>query len=360
MSPSADLLRVLVGVQSAVVAALFLFLLLNRVFRNFVRRRRERWAERAAEAIRRWVVGRSSADELLRVFRDAPLTSVREALEATWGDLLEEDRERLRRAVRETRWTRRVMRHADSLFWWRRMDAAQVLAFLGTQADARTLSNLLEDRHLAVRVAATFAARDVSIASLLGPLLRQAVQAEPPRRRALNDAILSFGERVVPELSSALREEAGDPNRSAVLLELAGRVAGHSRAGRLLDPILERADDPDLEVRIQAVKALASFPEARAVEALRTRLEDPAWEVRAQAAKGLGQLHAERAREDLARALSDESWWVRLRAGVALRQIGPSGTELLESVDPEADPYAHDMAVYVLRLEDEALTDYAA
>lgn len=360
MSPSANLLRMLVGVQSAVVAALFLFLLANRVFRNFVRRRRERWAARAEEAIRRWVVGRSPVDELLRVFRDAPLTSVREALDATWEELLEEDREQLRRAVRERRWTRRVARHADSLFWWRRMDAAQVLAFLGTQGDARTLTKLLEDRHLAVRVAATFAARDLSLPSLLAPLLHQAVEAGPPRRRALNDAILSFGERVVPELSTALREEAGDPARRAILLELAGRVAGRSRSARLLDPILERADDPDLEVRIQAVKALASFPDDRAIEALRSRLEDPAWEVRAQAAKGLGQLGSERARDDLARALGDENWWVRLRAGVALRQIGPSGVALLEGADPETDPYAHDMAVYVLRLEDAALSDYAA
>lgn len=361
MGLSAELLRTLVGVQAATLAVLFVFLLLNRLFQDLVSRRRRRWATRAERVIRRWVVGRSQAGELVEVLADAPLTSVREALETTWSDLLEEDRGRIREAVRRPRWTRRLLRASRSLFWWRRVDAAQVTAYLGTRENVDVLASLLEDRHMAVRVAASFAARDLELPSLLNPLIRQFLKAGPPRRRALADAVVTFGDEAVAPVARALEGER-EASRRSVLLALAGRLADRVEAPDLFEPVLEAAETPDLEVRIQATKALAAFPDPRALRMLRERLGDPAWEVRAQAAKGIGQLRigTEEVRRELAGALGDENWWVRLRAAVALRQSGRAGVELLESVDAGRDPYAHDMAQYVLRLEDEALTEVAA
>lgn len=361
MSPSSELLRVLVAVQALFVGALFLFLLLNRVFRNVVSERRRRWAERAERALRGWTAGEREGAELADVLRNAPLAAARQALEEVWPELLDEDRRRLRALAHESGWNRVLRRRSRSLLWWRRMDTAQVLAFVGTTEDVETLARLLEDRHMAVRVAATFSARDLSHPRLLAPLLRQCVRSDPARRRSLLDAVLSFGREAVPAVLDALAEPgASDPEEEAILLTVAGRVAEQVDAPDLLLEVLRRSGSEHREVRIQAVKALGSFSDDRAVDVLWDRLDDPAWEVRAQAAKGLGSLGAEEALDDLRRALADESWWVRLRAAVALRQLGRPGLAALESVEAEEDPYAHDMAVYVLRLEEAALTDYAA
>lgn len=361
MSLDSELLRLLVAAQGLFVGALFLFLLLNRLFQDVVSRRRRRWAERAERALRRWMAGRLDASAMADVLSDAPIASAREALEDVWPAMLDEDRTRLRRIARESGWTRLLRRRAGSPFWWRRMDVAQIIAFVGTEGDVDVVVRLLEDRHMAVRVAGTFAARDLAYPDLVDPLLRQATVADPPRRRALYDAILSFGEVAVPKVLRAL--EAGgddDAGREGVLLTLAGRLADRVEASVLLPAVLERAHGDRLEVRIQAVKALGSFPDERSVERLTTALGDAAWQVRAQAAKGLGQLEVAEARSDLRAALGDESWWVRLRAAIALRQVGEDGVRVLEAIDPEDDPYAHDMAVYVLRLEEAALREHAA
>lgn len=362
MSFSSELLGLLVAVQALLVGALFLFLLLNRVSQNLVSRRRRRWAVRAEHALREWVAGRIEASEAAGVLKQAPLASAREALEEVWPALLDEDRGRLRELARGSGWSRVLRRRSGSVFWWRRMDVAQLLAFVGSEEVSDVLIRLLEDRHMAVRVAGTFAARDLAFPDLLDPLLRQAVLANPPRRRALYDAILSFGEKAVPKVRRSLEEVGeGDDTRLKVLLTLAGRLAERVEASVLLPAVLDRGYHGNLEIRIQAMKALSSFPDRRSVERLKSGLEDTAWEVRSQAAKGLGQLGIDEAREDLRRALGDESWWVRLRAAIALRQLGEAGVRTLESIDAEDDdPYAHDMANYVLRLEDAALTDYAA
>lgn len=361
MSLSAELLRLLVVLQLLLVAALFAFLLLNRLFRDLVSRRRRWWTERVEDALRRWVSGRLGSAETARTLGRAPITSAREALETVWPNLLDEDRQRLRGLARESDWSVDLRRLAGSPLWWRRMDAAQIFAFVGTEADVDTVARLLEDRHMAVRVASTFAARDLTHPDLLDPLLREVVSADPPRRRALYDAILSFGTDVAPKVRRRLAEaEDGEVPRRTVLLTIAGRLADRGFAGGLLPEVLDHADHDHLEVRIRAVKALGAFRAEAAISRLRAALRDGSWEVRAQAARGLGRLEAVEARRDLRRALADENWWVRLRAGIALRQLGPAGVRELESVETEEDPYAHDMAVYVLRLEDAALTEYAA
>ena len=361
MDLSSDLLRLLVGAPGLLVGALFLFLLLNRLFQDLISRRRRTWKERAERAIREWVAGRLEPAAMVDVLSNAPVAAAREALEEVWPVLLGEDRERLRRLARESGWARELRRRAGSPFWWRRMDVAQILAFVGTEEDLAAVVDLLEDRHMAVRVASTFTARDLSHPDLIDPLLRQAVVADPPRRRALDDAILSFGEAAVPKVRAELEDVPDDAvERQGVLLRLAGRLAELSDGSELFPAVLEHADSDHLEVRIQAVKALGSFTTERSIQPLRSALGDSAWQVRAQAAKGLGRLAEDEVRGDLRAALSDESWWVRLRAAIALRQLGEVGVRELESVDGEDDPYAHDMAVYVLRLEEAALLEHAA
>lgn len=358
MSP--ELLALLAIVQGAIVALLFGLLLWNRAARSLVARRYERQRNEIAETLLRWHWGDADVDAVSDVFGGATLRAARAALEDVWESLAPDERDDLVQIVRPTRWFRKVYRQVDAIFWWKRMDAAQVLGYLGRQEDAEALGRLLGDRHPAVKIAAVFTARRLVLSELLLPLLDEAVVAEPARRKSLQDALLAYDTRLVEPLLERLAD-AEEEDELVTCLSLAGQLGGRTSAPRLAGPVMERADDDRLEVRIAAVRALASFEDdgVPVHRTLRDALDDEAWQVRAQAAGALGVLEVDAASDDLRRALRDPSWWVRLRAGIALRQLGEPGRRLLEAVDPGEDPFAYDMSRYVLRLDDPVVAEYA-
>src|SRR5438309_10055406 len=90
-------------------------------------------------------------------------------------------------------------------------------------------------------------------------------------------------------------------------------------AARLGEPALRErltalADHADPEVRIQAARALGSFPHRESVAALKRLATDDGWAVRAQAVRSLGMIADVSTRPLLKSALRDDVWWVRLRA----------------------------------------------
>src|SRR2546427_12104626 len=83
----------------------------------------------------------------------------------------------------------------------------------------------------------------------------------------------------------------------------------------LRDRLTALTGHPDPEVRVQAARAIGSFPHPDSIAALTRLAADPAWPVRAQAVRSLGMI-ADPATLPLVRdALHDPEWWVRLRAG---------------------------------------------
>lgn len=358
MSP--EILALLAIAQAGIVLLLFGLLLWNRVARSLVDRRHERQRRKLVELLERWQRGEQDLQSVADGFAGTSLRAQRAALDLCFDALGQRERDALVDAVRSTRWTRKVHRHAAAVFWWHRMDAAQILGYLGRRKDVPVLGRLLGDRHPAVKLATVFTARRLTFTELLMPLLDEAVVAEPTRRKSLQDALLAYGDRLTDALMERFAS-AEEEDELVTCLTLAGRLARRASASRLTRSVMDRADDERLEVRIAAVRALGSFEEygAPVHRVLRTALDDEAWQVRAQAAGALGVLAVEACAGDLRRALRDPTWWVRLRAAIALRQVGGLGRQLLEAVDPEDDPFAHDMASYVLRLDEAVVAEYA-
>lgn len=358
MSPR--VLGLLAAVQGGIVVLLFGLLLWNRVARSLVARRYERQREAVAQILLRWHWRDLDLDAVADAFGGTTLRAARSALDDVWDTLGPDERATLVEVARSTRWFRRVYRQAAAVFWWHRMDAAQMLGYLGRHEDAEVLGRLLGDRHPAVKIAAVFTARRLALSELLLPLLEEAVRAEPARRKSLQDALLAYGERLVDPLIERFAS-AEEEDEVVTCLALAGQLGRRASVPRLARPVMERARDERLEVRIAAVRALGAFEDddVPVHRALRDALGDEAWQVRAQAAGALGVLGVESADDDLRRALRDPSWWVRLRAGIALRQLGDPGRRLLEAVDPDDDPFAYDMSRYVLRLDEPVVAEYA-
>lgn len=114
-------------------------------------------------------------------------------------------------------------------------------------------------------------------------------------------------------------------------------------------PILRRAFlDPDVEVRIVAVRAAASHPVCeRLASELRTALLHHHAALRAEAAKSIGLLKIEVARGELVKALNDGNAEVRLEAMRALDLIAPgslAGTAAVTALRSDPDVRVAELA----------------
>ena len=93
----------------------------------------------------------------------------------------------------------------------------------------------------------------------------------------------------------------------------------------------------DLEVRINAEKALGDVGDKRAVVPLIQALKDENWRVRSEAARALGKIKGALAVETLVHALKDEDSDVRKRAAAALGNIGEPAVEPLTQALKDED-----------------------
>lgn len=355
---SRDVLILLVALQGGLLLTLFVLLGWNHFARTALARRRRRYAERLSLALLRWEREQIGPGRLEDALDGCPPGALYDVLERHFEQL---EPARARDLVERLRASDRLAKArslARSPFWWRRQRGAELLGFMGQGEEADLLADLLADDHPAVASAALLAARRLRLPELLEPLLdRLEAEGPPGHRRFLVDVLLGYGPRLVEALSERL-EDGGPPGTQVARLELAGRL-GHPE---LTEPVMRRVREGSLEVRINAARALASFPAEEALEPLGRALRDPAWEVRVQAASALGLLGAGSAVPDLRRAMGDPSWWVRLRSALALRKIGEEGVSVLEAVRDDArdeDRYAADMARYVLSLDPAALQEHA-
>jgi hypothetical protein len=89
-----------------------------------------------------------------------------------------------------------------------------------------------------------------------------------------------------------------------------------------LSEIIVRLDDPDVEVREEAAKALGRIGSADAVDALLRHLTDPFSIIRAQAARALGRIGDRRAVEPLVAGLGDPSEELQEACCQALGRMG--------------------------------------
>lgn len=347
-------LGVVVRVESGLLAVLLLGLLLWPLLRVPFRRLRRRQERRLTAALRALGERPGEAGRAARKASVGRLAQVLDEIAPDWGA-------EQTRTLREEAGLGPALRAARSPLWWRRLEAARVLSWTAGAEEVPALARLLADRHPAVAGSALLAARRLRLPGLIDPLLEElrAPRSDRPGRLSfLLEVIAGYGERVAKPVRRDLAGGTAEAVRVR-LLRLAGRLGDASLAPEVAG-ILRHGG---FEERINAARALSGIPGARgapeALAALRQALHDPAWQVRAQAATALGKLGAAEAAGDLRAALSDPAWWVRLRAALALRALGPPGDELLGSVTPEEDRYAHDMAEYVLGLGEGALTEYA-
>jgi HEAT repeat protein len=124
---------------------------------------------------------------------------------------------------------------------------------------------------------------------------------------------------------------------------------GHLRIAQAKDALLQRVNDPSVEVRIGVRYALHRLGDKRYTKDLELTARDPQWQVRAETARVLGLLNEPTAVRVLKPMLRDREESVRLQAADSLWRLGDQeGLRVL--VSASASGYPDDQMIALLGL----------
>jgi HEAT repeat protein len=342
--------------QCVFFALLVVLILANRARSDARARREAAVAAHAAEPLRHWLVGTGSAVRVGNAFRKLPPDLAREQTILIAARLAPSQLTELTRVLRSESWVVRTVARARSIFWWRRLEAARLLAVVAAPRDRMTVRRLLADRHPAVQAAATNCLTRLDDAGLVADVIDRMPERSPAVRLSQAQVLRAVWRLAARPLLRRLQVR-GSARHLEVWIQLAEAIAEPQCLAAAA--MLHR--HPDAGIRASVARALRRFPHASAAAALAERIGDPEWRVRAEAARSLGAVASAEAVPLLVAALSDRAWAVRLRAALALAELGAPGREALEAAAARKDdPYARDMAVMVGALSDGTVAELGA
>lgn len=203
-----------------------------------------------------------------------------------------------------------------------RIASAEALSAFPESATVDVLHSALQrTRDDDLRVAILISLLDLDAAPPLNALL------DDVAARGLQDSLLY--EPVIRRAAEAAPAEAVDAfmlsTAPAVTRAVLADALGAAGDYRAVEPLMQSAAMPELEVRIASLRALGVLGHPAAGLAIMTAMKDEIWEVRSAACEAIGRIGLIEAAPLLVQALSDPAWWVRFRAGEALAALGDKG-----------------------------------
>jgi HEAT repeat protein len=300
-----------------------------------------------------WLIFDADIDALRVALRSLqPHAAFRSLAKLCTHKLTLENQQALARELRNERWVARILKKANSPFWWRRFDAGRMLTIVGTEEDQAVVVKLLQDRNSAVRLVAMDAAARLTS--------RKLVETELDTLATRQDAVQAYQISALSRrpvgVSAALVERLNidaDPVKLISWIDAAGALV-HPAA---LEKVRSLAGHPNAEVRVHVARALRRLADPDTPAVLVKLLRDEDWRVRAQSARALGALRCGSASAELASAVHDKSWWVRYRSALALTQIGGPGKDALKQLRHGDDAMARDMSILVAGLTNAAVVE---
>ena len=341
-------------VQGGLLAALIVLIVLNRWFRVRRSTRLNPRREAIDASMRRWAAGTAPLTGVMIGLGRLPVPLAIDAL-VKWSARVPGERWRQLAVALEAAWWARLVRaNSTSARWWKRLESARFLSVAAMPRDVARLTNLINDSHPAVHVAAVASLERMENTALTLTALDRLPRLAPTVQAYYAAMLLRSRPVVIDHLQKRLRR-AEDPALPR-FAEFAARLSEPA----LRERMTALADHPDPEVRVQAARSLGSFPHKDSVAALKRLVTDEAWAVRAQAVRSLGMIADAGTLAAVKAALEDSVWWVRLRAALALMRFGGAGRNALLEAEIGPQPVASAVAKLVLGLPAQALAEFAA
>jgi HEAT repeat protein len=311
---------------TALLGAVFLYLLGQRAVRALVARRTRQLESRYAKTIGAFVTPSGGRDSL-PVLRAAPRVHRRllaelllRPLRVARGELIDGLREGAVAAGVTEMW----MEDLRGDRWWRRAEAVRALGLVQDGQAYDSIVRLLDDDHEEVRAAAVEALGLLGDGRAVGPLLGALSNASRYQRVRVVDALSRLGPDAVPAVAE---HGTAHPANAGVVAEVLGQIGGTLAS----DDLVRWTSSADPAVRAAAVGALGTIglDDRSYYHALRA-LSDTDPDVRGLAARALGRAGRVDAAPYVARLLDDE-WIAAAHGARALRRLGAPGETALRA-----------------------------
>lgn len=301
-----------------------------------------------APSLQKIMLGEDSGESLAAALaRLKPDVATRELITMGGSRLSLEQSAKLAALVRRAPWVERTLKQVSSSRWWKRMEAARLVAVVNLPGDEKLVARLVTDPHPAVASAATAAISARADAALVETIVRR-LPLQPRAIRQQHAKALRIHDKIASRVVANALTKTATPQELRTWIQLAETLGTPTALGAAI-PF---ASHPDPGVRTSVARALRCGYSRESVQAVMELLRDEDWRVRAAAARGVGSLNAREAIPLLLDAMRDGSWWVRFRAALALADLDDEGFDALDSARYSLDPYTRDMAIMVCNLSD--------
>ena len=230
--------------------------------------------------------------------------------------------------------------------WQTRLHAAERLGYLGDDSSLPALMTALRDDVVGVRFAAARSLIQLGCDEAVEPILSSLDIPGEVSQRRVAEIISSLGPQAIDPILNVMN----GPGYDDASLSIAARVAGILRSERAVTSLSHLLKHQVANVRLNAIRSLASIGDHSVIKDIASLGEDPSWEVRSSVMAALGKLNASDNIPLLLQGLSDQEWWVRQNAGYALMAIGGQGiTALKNAADHHTDAFGRDMSHQILQ-----------
>jgi cyclophilin family peptidyl-prolyl cis-trans isomerase/HEAT repeat protein len=233
---------------------------------------------------------------------------------------------------------------------------------LGDYAPVAILTRYVESPAAASRAAAVYSLARLHHVDGAGTLLRSTEDSDPLVRAtavAALDASFADSARINRTAVAARVERlVSDPDRRVRINAL--RAIATFGGARYVSVVADRAADPDPNVRVQALASLGDMEGPEAIDALTSRLQGGLFSTRRQALLSLAHVQGAAALPAIREWAQSPSWQDRFIAAQALGYLGMGGRDLLRSLLTDGDARVSASALDELLSVDTASADSLA
>jgi HEAT repeat protein len=233
---------------------------------------------------------------------------------------------------------------------WEQAAALEKLARLKCASSIGPIIAALDSEKRDVRNMAAYSLGEVNreesyskeaIRALVTQIKRVTIHNEESSIRIIKSALISYGDRALPELLPELKNSKWRVR--AAVVDILAEIGTHA----VIQPLIDILTDSERDVRAKAAKGLGKIKDIGAVPplSLLTKTTDPFWVVRLHVVRALGLIKDPIAIESIKARLGDNKWQVRSAAAAALGTIGAEAyLVLVEQYLKSNDQYTREQA----------------
>jgi hypothetical protein len=335
-----------------IVLLFFLLSLAYQLLKALVISIRTRARRKALHALIGFMLGESSLDQVSDTCRN------RNILIDGFATLISSIRglkqERLKSGVTDMGLVQVLHRWLRYMSPSRRMRACYLLGLMKSRTSTVELIKTLSDSNPAVVSASIIALGEIRDSQTVTELVNHYNSSSFAHAWLIAAILPVFGEAIYEHIRPSLFSDELTKEKKVLLLKVVTtlRIAESFRDLRIL-----YESSSDLDIRVNALKAIGSINDLSAVKLVFDALTDDAWEIRAVACNTVGEMSLKGAAYRLIPLLKDRHYHVRKNAARALLGLGQIGIKTLVSYLEIDDNHARDAIVHTL--EEFAVIDRA-